>query len=155
MSNQTVNYKTLADNLRKISLPVYKRYAKKAVRKAGRVVVLRAKANASAVRDTGALMRSLDQKEVMQRDGLGAVCYIGPDRRYTEPARKGRRTKNARITPSTYAHIAEFGSSRTAPKPFMRPALDSAEENARGIMANQMRQGLDEVARTLPETPPL
>ncbi len=156
MSNQasTVRWKGLAANLLAIAPELHKKHTKRAVTKACKVVRLRAAANAHASRDTGALARSLDEKVIMFRDNKGAAGFVGPDRGYSEPDRKGRRHKKTKRTvPSNYAHLVELGTSHSAAKPFLRPAMDSAKENAEGIMANEMSAGLDAVSSKLPQTP--
>lgn len=138
------------ENLRKLGPELFKKHSRRAVDKAATVIELRARQNATRIRNTGALARSLDHKVVANNRKRLTIAYIGPNWDHSETAitQAGKRTKR-RIKPSEYAHIVEFGAPLHPPKPFLRPALDSAKEDAEGIMANQMRTGLDEVANRL------
>ena len=48
-----------------------------------------------------------------------------------------------------YAHIVEFGSIRTAPHPFMRPAWDSTKDQALNIIKNELGNEIIRAARRL------
>jgi HK97 gp10 family phage protein len=57
--------------------------------------------------------------------------------------------KDAPGSPSSRAHLVEFGTARTAAKPFMRPALDSQAANALGEMGKVLARGITREARKL------
>ena len=48
-----------------------------------------------------------------------------------------------------YAHIMEFGSIKTAPQPFMRPAWDSTKDQALNIIKNELGNEIIRAARRL------
>lgn len=57
--------------------------------------------------------------------------------------------KDAPGSPSNRAHLVEFGSSKMAARPFMRPALDSQAGNALDAMGKVLARGLVREARKL------
>lgn len=83
--------------------------------------------------ETGLLKKSIGVKVVTYKSGT-IYAAIGP--------RSGFKRKVQRTMPSTgkkrevlsnptkYAHLVEFGTSRFAKKPFMRPAMDSVNSMA-------------------------
>lgn len=50
---------------------------------------------------------------------------------------------------SSRAHLVEFGTSHSAPRPFMRPALDSKHREALEEMGKVMARGITREARKL------
>ena len=87
----------------------------------------------------GLLKKSIDRKSKKLRDG--AYVVVGPARKrgvdtgrnqmygtdLKRLGKKGLRLQNPNIKlPTRYAHFIEWGTSKMAPKPFMRPAWDTA-----------------------------
>lgn len=58
---------------------------------------------------------------------------------YVKPGKEGKGN------PAKYAHLVEFGTSRSAPKPFMRPARDSAGPRAIRITTDEALNNLNKV----------
>jgi HK97 gp10 family phage protein len=48
------------------------------------------------------------------------------------------------VTAAFYWRFIEFGTSRMAAKPFMRPAFDSSKQTAREAIKNKLRDKLRE-----------
>lgn len=144
-------HKQLMKNLEALSPALFKKHTRRAVDKAAKVVKLRARQNAHRIRNTGALSRAMDHKTIANHKKRIVAAFIGPSWDHSEAAitQKGKRTSRS-IKPSEYAHVVEFGAPNHPPKPFLRPALHSATKDAEGIMANEMREGLDQVVNSLP-----
>lgn len=105
---------------------------KKAAREAALVAVQHAAqpivdaAKALAPKDTGALRDSIGWRVKPYRRGDRALAVIGPQSKYR--GGDGRQ-------PAKYAHLAEFGHAKAgggtvAAKPFMRPAIAQASNEA-------------------------
>jgi HK97 gp10 family phage protein len=63
-------------------------------------------------------------------------------------AQRQQRVRDRRKA-SRYAHLIEYGSSRQAAQPFLRPALDEKSHEVIQVMADAMRSGIErEVRRT-------
>lgn len=75
--------------------------------------------NAAPVR-TGALRKSISSsaKRGKTADRVVAKVYVRP------------KKDSGKINPAKYAHLVEFGTARTAPKPFMRDSVRSASARA-------------------------
>lgn len=87
--------------------------------KASRIIITEAR-NRVPVR-FGLLKKSLGRKSKTYRKTGTVVSVIGP--------RKGFRTErvgqaNIYDDPVKYAHLVEYGTSHSSPKPFLRPAWD-------------------------------
>ncbi|MDD3886644.1 MAG: HK97 gp10 family phage protein [Victivallaceae bacterium] len=94
------------------------RVMRKAMGKAGRVVVAAAKN--VAPRRTGALKRSIKSKLTKQGN---AKIYVDPKMRIETATASGAVRVHQ---PSKIAHLVEFGTVNAAAHPFMRPALDTS-----------------------------
>ena len=51
--------------------------------------------------------------------------------------------------PSSYSHLVEYGTSHSAAKPFIRPAVDSTQGEVVGAMAAGLDTHLTKVVRKL------
>lgn len=83
--------------------------------------------------DTGSLLKSLAVRVKSYDNGRVVIGLVGPRRGVHANPNNGN-------FPSRYAHIVELGSSRSAARPFMRPAWDAVaptfvQELAAGLMA--------------------
>lgn len=114
----------LADN--------YVKRAEKAALKSGAGPILKSSKNyAQASRDTGLLTRSLGIS--VRKVGGNFTARVG--------ARSGfRKVVEGKVkNPVKYSHLVELGTSRSAAKPFIRPAIESAK----GEVLEAMAAGLD------------
>lgn len=152
-STKVRGFKELAESLRAIAPELYAKHALKAVTKATRVIRLRAVANASKVRDLGALSRSIiDVSKKSRNKKPICIGLVGPDSKYFEVDAPHRRTKSGKVIPVKYAALVEYGvetreTGSMPATPWLRPALHSAEADARGILANEMRAGLEQAVK--------
>ena len=48
--------------------------------------------------------------------------------------------------PRLYAHLVEFGTVHSAPRPFLRPAMTSAGPQAQAKLAARLRSGIEKLA---------
>ena len=139
-----VDIRGLSQLLRNIdALPEkLRKSAETAVLRAGAVPIRKhAKSQAAKSKDSGLLMQSISLS-VKKFKGVTSA-RIGP--------RKGMRKKVTRTDertgntyeeladPNKYSHLVEFGTSHSAAKPFIRPAIDAAQ----GEVVNAMAAGLD------------
>lgn len=119
---------------------INKRLARKALRKAvtvaGRVVRDDAK-NRVAVR-TGLLRKSLGVRVRTYLARGVVVAVVGPRRGFRRDV-PGVGT----VDPVNYAHLVEYGTNKSAAKPFLRPAWDENKERIvaamRGILEESLR----------------
>lgn len=134
-----------------------KRMQNKILRKAigeGSKLILKT-AKAKVVKDTGMLKRSLGRKIVAKRSTGAVVAIIGPRTGYKKVKVKGTKTfkrertklgekfAEAGVSPVRYAHLVEKGTRHSAPKPFLRPALDTNMAAIRQIFERTIRDGLE------------
>ena len=134
--------------LKDLPANMQKRIFKVSVDSGLRVLRKAARTNARAVKDTGALAKSIDIKSKVYPSGF-TYGAVGPDRSKSYPAPAHRKTKSGTIRPANYAHLVEDGTSRTAAKPFLRPAFESSGETAMSAMAAGISKGLDREVKKL------
>lgn len=103
---------------------------------------------------TGALKKSLGVKIKTYRDGR-TIGVIGPRtdvkgkppkyrKLYRVPGSKKKVLRN----PSMYAHLVEFGTKRSRPRPFMRPAYEAAKAQVASVVIRELKAGIaKELAR--------
>lgn len=138
------NLDALPDALRKS--------AETAVLRAGAVPIRKAaKANAAKSKDTGLLQKSISLR-IQTVKGVKSA-RVGP--------RKGLRQKVTRTDPRTgktyeeiadpnnYSHLVEYGTSHSPAKPFIRPAIDSAQGEVLSAMTTGLDKHLTRVAARL------
>lgn len=132
--------------------PELQKAAEKAVLRAGAVPIRKAaKRFAKNSKDTGLLMQSISLS-VKKTKGVTSA-RVGP--------RRGMRKKVTRTNPTTgatyeemadpnnYSHLVEYGTSHSAAKPFIRPAIDSAQDEVLSAMAAGLDKHLTRVAARL------
>jgi HK97 gp10 family phage protein len=101
----------------------------------------------------GALKRSLGVRIKVYQRGAVVVALVGPRRdRKGRPARfrlrlaakPGAKNPNKTnfIYASNYAHLIEFGTSRSPAKPFLRPAAQRNRSFAVSTVTRMLREGL-------------
>lgn len=125
------------------NLPVaLRKSAETAVLRAGAVPIRKAaKANAAKSKDTGLLQKSIGLA-LRGKPGNKSV-RIGPRLGMRQKVtRTNKRTGEKReeiADPNNYSHLVEYGTSHSSAKPFIRPAIDSAQ----GEVVDAMATGLD------------
>jgi HK97 gp10 family phage protein len=119
--------KKLAENLKKINRTAQGRALREAAKQGAEVIVQEAKRRAPV--DTGTLRDSIRSKFVKRRSDSVTV-EIGP-------GPKGY-----------YGYFLEFGTSKMAARPFLRPAMDECNQRAAEETQHTMVEAvLEEVAK--------
>jgi HK97 gp10 family phage protein len=133
---QLVGVKELQRSMNALA-PELMKSAERAVLRAGAAPILKAaKQNAQSSRDSGLLYKSLGVNVKKVRGITDA--RIGPRTGMRQAV--SRDGKPPRIAnPANYSHLVEYGTSHSAAKPFIRPAVDSASPK----VVDAMAQGLD------------
>lgn len=120
----------LGDNVRK-------KITRRAVTAGAQVVKKRAKeiAKSKGIQDTGALIRNIAGKVEKQTSPDYVQINIG--------VRHGKPKKNAkRQDDPFYWFFHEFGTSKMAARPFIRPAFEESKERVIEVMTEKIREGL-------------
>lgn len=108
---------------------IQKKVLRKAMSKATTTVSREMRAKAPV--KSGALRRSIGKRTKSYQRGQTIYGVVGPRSSFEMDGQK----------PSKYAHLVEFGSSRSSPKPFARPAYQSANAEASKQLANDIVNG--------------
>lgn len=131
-------------------LPVHlQRAAESAVLRAGAKPLVKA-ARARAPIATGLLKKSIGFRVKKVRGIISA--RVGPRTGYAkEVTRMGRdgRPRQVFSDPNKYSHLVELGTSRTAAKPFIRPAMESVQTEVLQEMAEGYTRHLERVIARL------
>lgn len=130
----------LADVLAKLGEKVRKKIIRSAVTAGAQVVKKRAKeiAKSKSIQDTGALIRNIAGKVEKQRSPDYVQINIG--------VRHGKPKKNAkRQDDPFYWFFHEFGTSKMAARPFIRPAFEESKERVIEVMTDKVREGIAKV----------
>ena len=127
------NLQTLPDKLQKS--------AEKAVLRAGAVPIRKAaKRNAAKSKDTGLLQKSIGLSVKKVKGATSA--RVGPRsmrQTVTRTNKKTGRRYQEIADPNKYSHLVEYGTSHSAAKPFIRPAINQTQDEILSAMAT----GLD------------
>lgn len=127
-----------------------------AITKAGRLIAKTAKR--LAPKETGLLRKSIASKVKTYKSG-SVVAIIGPRIGFKREVTLKRvfRIINGRTVffakpkpeylkmmrnPIPYAHLVEYGTSKTAAKPFMRPAWDQNKEQIKSLLQREIWNGI-------------
>ena len=113
------------------------------LREGAKPILEAAKANAGASKRTGTLLKSLgiSVRKVKARGGTSQMTARVGARSGGKWKLKGMTTNKKGKTstsvadPSKYAHLVELGTSHSAAKPFIRPAIESGKGQALNNMA--------------------
>jgi HK97 gp10 family phage protein len=112
-----------------------------------------AKSNASRSKDSGLLMKSIGITVKKTRTGqltsrVGVRSgFKGRSLGFKISKRgknKGKMTERFQ-NPVNYAHLVEYGTSHSAAKPFIRPAIESTQDQVMGAMAAGYEKHLTKV----------
>lgn len=113
-----------------------------------------AKIRAITSKDTGNLIDNIIVKRIEERsDGNQKQVYYVTVRRGYAPPKKGVTGKKAKAAAAAiaagkagayYWKFVEFGTSRMAAKPFMRPAFDSRVQDALEVMRAKLAEKIAE-----------
>lgn len=154
-SIEITNIREIEKVLAKIPEEMRKGVMRPTMRKAAGIVSRAAKRRARAVKDTGALAKSIGVISV-RKDGMNA--RVGPRRGYKQPAPAHRKSKKyPNIDPFNYGHLVELGTAAHAqPKrkwahpggmaqPYLKPAIEETQEQVideinKGLIVNLDKQ---------------
>ena len=117
---------------------VKKKILRSAVVAGAAVVKKRAKqiAKSKGIEDTGALIRNIAAKVERQRSDTYAQINIG--------VRHGKPKKGAKNQDDPwYWWQHEFGNSKMAARPFIRPAFEESKEQVIEVMTARLRKGIE------------
>jgi HK97 gp10 family phage protein len=128
----------LSRHLLELNDKLQKKILRAAVVAGAQVVKKRAKqiARSKGVEDTGALIRNIAGKVEKQRSPEYVQINIGV--RHGKPNPKAKRQDDP-----FYWHMHEFGTSKMAARPFIRPAFEESKEEALGAMVERVKKGLE------------
>jgi len=130
----------IARALEALDQKVKKKLLRQAVVAGAQVVKKRAKeiARTKGVQDTGALIRNIAGKVEKTNSDTYAQINIG--------VRHGKPKKNAkRQDDPFYWHFHEFGTSKMAARPFMRPAFEESKDDVVTAMTERLKKGLESI----------
>ena len=122
---------------------------KSALRAGGAPIRKAAKQFAKSSKDTGLLIKSIGLN-VKTVKGITSV-RVGPRKGFRQTVQcKDKRTGKTReeiANPANYGHLVEYGTSHSPAKPFIRPAVDSAQSEILPAMAKGLEKHLARAAQ--------
>lgn len=143
MISASVNIRSLRQverNLQAFQEKIDRSSKRTALQKAARPMLRGAKANVA--KRYGHLKKALIVKLRTYKRRREVIAYVGPKRGYKAEGPRGER-----IWPVLYAHLVEFGTSHSAPKPFMRPAFEGNKDEVFDIYATEIRKDIKRFAK--------
>lgn len=129
MSTEIKGLEQLISKLNNLPEKLEKKVIRAAVRKGA--ILVRDKAREKAPVKTGTLKKSIKIRSNKVANGIISF-KIGP----TNDKKKG--------TDVFYGRFIEFGTSKMAAKPFMRPALDESETEVLNVVIDNIKSKLEE-----------
>ncbi len=133
----------IGEKLRDLGPKLARKALRRAVGKVGDMWIAEMKAKVPT--DTGNLRESINKKIVTSKRGndLSAKVSVGPT--YDT---KSRKPGDSSQQPGTYGLFVELGTKSMSPSPFMRPVFDATADKAVEILADTLREDLDDVVRS-------
>ena len=152
---QLTGFKELASALRELPQKV-SRNALRAAVNAG-ATVIKKEAGVKAPKDTGALKANMYQKQVREKSGPETqTFYVGVRKgvaKYANTAANRRAGKAGKVYKDAgttfYWRFMEFGTSKMAARPFLRPAFESKKEEAVKAIAEKLDERIKKYASEL------
>ena len=117
-----VGDKQLEKRLRRMGAKAAKKVMRPAISAGLTPVAAAARKNAKQIKRTGLLAKSIRKKT--GRSGAYGKVFVNPK---IEAVVNGKK-----VRPAAYAHLVEFGTSHSAPKPLLRAALGERAKQALG-----------------------
>jgi HK97 gp10 family phage protein len=151
MANDMMNltgFKELAAALRELGPRVAKNSLRRAV-SAGSTVI-KDDARARAPKDTGEMAKDILVKRERDTKGEMSAKYSVFVLTGKKSRLKGKGRNVSRD--SFYWRFVEFGTSKMAAQPFMRPAFESRKEEAVKVIGEKLDEGIQKAARELAGT---
>lgn len=148
--------KEIRKALEKLPIDLQKTTEATALRAGAKPVLTAAKSNAKSSEDSGLLIKSLGVNVRKGRSGATKGIYtarIGPRKGFRQVVGIRLSGKNAGKpiykNPVKYAHLVELGTSHSAAKPFIRPAVESSKSEVLSEIAKGYDKGLARVIERL------
>lgn len=129
MSTEVKGLEDLIAKLNALPAKLEKKVIRAAVRKGANII--RDKARSYVPVDTGDLKKSITVSGAKYKKGTIALAI------------KPRNNKKKGVT-VFYGRFIEYGTSKMAAKPYMRPAYDEAEKEVLDTVINDIKSKLDE-----------
>lgn len=107
-----------------------------------------ARANLNKSKDSGLLQKSLGLTVRKTRRGQ-LTARVGARSGFTQMVTRKGSSKPIKANPTKYAHLVEYGTSKSAAKPFIRPAIDSSEGQIIAEMAKGYDKGMTKVVKKI------
>lgn len=155
---QLEGFKELAAALRELPERVARNGLRAAVNAGAGVI--KKEAIAKAPEDTGALKANFYQKQIREQSGpMQQTFYVGVRKGVAKYAsnkankRSGKAGKAYKDDGTTfYWRFMEFGTSKMAPRPFLRPAFELKKEDAVNAIGAKLDERIQKYARELAKT---
>ncbi|MDH6185484.1 HK97-gp10 family putative phage morphogenesis protein [Polaromonas sp. CG_23.6] len=152
---QLTGFKELAAALRELPERVARNGLRAAVNAGAGVI--KQEAIAKAPEATGALKANFYQKQIREQSGpMQQTFYVGVRKGVAKYAsnkankRSGKAGKAYKDDGTTfYWRFMEFGTSKIAPRPFLRPAFETKKEDAVNAIGAKLDERIQKYAREL------
>jgi len=163
-SLKLTGFKELEAALLKLPAEIAKTVEADVLREGMKPVLKASRAISAGISDTGLLAKSIGltvrrvrrkmqyQNRYTARVGARTGFRKEVERTSTFTDKNGNtvtRTRKEVADPTKYAHLVEYGTSHSAAKPFIRPALQSAESQIVEGMAKGYAKGFEKAVRKL------
>lgn len=147
-SMNLTGFKELADALRELGPRVARNTLRRSV--AAGATVIKTDARARAPKDTGEMTKDILVKRERDTKGEMSATYSV----FVRSGKKSRLAGKGRDVQkdSYYWKFVEFGTSKMAAKPFLRPAFESRKEEAVKTIGKTLDEGIQKAARELAGT---
>jgi HK97 gp10 family phage protein len=139
----TVDFGNIPEKLRDLGPKLARKALRRAVGKVGDMWVAEAKSRVPV--ESGDLRESIDKKISTSKKGnnLSATVSVGPT--YNT---KSRKPGDSSQQPGTYGLFVELGTKSMRPVPFLRPMFDATGDKAIEILADTLREDLNETVKS-------
>lgn len=146
-SMNLTGFKELAAALKELGPRVAKKYLRRSVSKG--TALVRKEVRDLAPVDTGEMRKDIQMKR--ERDQRGSADLVASYSVYVRTGKKSRlsgRSRNIEKN-SWYWFLVEFGTSKMAARPFLRPGFEASKEDAVTEIGKTLDEGIQEEARIL------
>jgi HK97 gp10 family phage protein len=125
----------LGERMKKLSLDVALKASRSATNAAAQVIKKEAISNVPV--DTGNLKKNIIVRRAKQPDLTSLHLVLVREGKLT------KKQKGSGIQDAFYWRFVEFGTVKTPPQPFMRPAFDTKKGQALDAMTAQLKKRID------------
>ena len=141
---QLIGDKKLIRKLKVLSSATVNKIVRPSMKRASKPVITDAR-NRVPMGGTGLLKKSIGRRGKTYKNSGVLVEVIGPRSGFKRTVEIDGKAviKN----PTKYAHLVEFGTSKTGAQPFLRPALASKKSEALRILATEISREIKRQAK--------